>query len=92
VPRELAEEHMRRVRAHPSEAAMAAPWPLAAWPDVETKFVLCTEDRFFPAELMRRLVRDRLHIDPDEIAAGHCVALGRPKQLAGMLLGYVGFG
>jgi hypothetical protein len=26
----------------------------------------------------------------DEIAAGHCVALSRPKQLASMLLGYVG--
>ena len=90
VPRELAEEHMRRVRAHPSEAAMAAPWPLAAWPDVETRFVLCTEDRFFPAELMRHLVRERLHIDPDEITAGHCVALSRPKQLASIVLGYMG--
>jgi pimeloyl-ACP methyl ester carboxylesterase len=29
-------------------------------------------------------------LDPDEIAAGHCVALSRPKQLASMLLGYVG--
>ena len=38
---------------------MAAPWPLTAWPSVETGFVLCTEDRFFPAELMRRLVRER---------------------------------
>ena len=90
VPRELAEEHMRRVRAHPSEAAMAAPWPLAAWPEVETRFVLCTEDRFFPAELMRRLARERLHIQADEIAAGHCVALSRPQQLAGLLLGCVG--
>jgi pimeloyl-ACP methyl ester carboxylesterase len=88
VPRELAEEHMRRVCAHPSEAAMAAPWPLATLPDVETRFVLCTEDRFFPAELMRRVVRERLRIDPHEIAAGHCVALSRPKQLAGTLLGY----
>ena len=25
-----------------------SPWLLAAWPDVPTKFVLCTEDRFFP--------------------------------------------
>jgi hypothetical protein len=26
--------------------------PLSVWPDVETRFVLCTEDGFFPAELM----------------------------------------
>jgi pimeloyl-ACP methyl ester carboxylesterase len=88
VPRALAEEHLRRVRAHPSEAAMAAPWPLAAWPDVPTKFVLCTEDRCFPADLMRQVVRERLHIVPDEIAAGHCVALSRPKELANLLAGY----
>jgi pimeloyl-ACP methyl ester carboxylesterase len=88
VPRALAEEHMRRVRPHPSEAAMAAPWPLAAWPDIPTKFVLCTEDRCFPADLMRHVVRERLHIVPDEIAAGHCVALSRPKELADIVAGY----
>ena len=48
VPRELAEEAMSRERAHPSEASMASPWPLEAWPDVPTRFVLGTEDRFFP--------------------------------------------
>ena len=30
--------------------------------------------RLFPANLLRRLVHERLHIAPDEIAAGHCVA------------------
>jgi hypothetical protein len=38
---------------------------------------------------MRRVVRERLHIVPDEIVGGHCVALSRPQQLARMLLGYV---
>lgn len=38
---------------------------------------------------MRRVVADRLAIAPDEIAAGHCVALSRPKELAGMLAGYL---
>ena len=71
VPRELAEEALRRERAHPSEASMAAPWPLAAWPQVPTRFVLCTEDRFFPPKFFRRLVADRLRITPDEIASGH---------------------
>ncbi|HEU4540943.1 MAG TPA: alpha/beta hydrolase [Jiangellaceae bacterium] len=88
VPRELAEEAVRRERAHPSESATAAPWPLIAWPDVPTSFVLCTEDRFFPAEFMRRLVAERLRIKPDEIAAGHCVALSRPTELADLLAGY----
>jgi pimeloyl-ACP methyl ester carboxylesterase len=88
VPRELAEEAMSKERAHPSQASMAAPWPLDAWPAIETRFVLCTEDRFLPALLMRRLVAERLKIAPDEIAAGHCVALGRPRELAEMLVGF----
>jgi hypothetical protein len=55
---------------------------------VPTRFVLCTEDRFFPPNLMHRVVSERLAISPDEIAAGHCVALSRPKELADMLIGY----
>jgi hypothetical protein len=88
VPRPLATEAMGRERAHPSEASMAKPWPLDAWPDIPTKFVLCTEDRFFPPDLFRRVVAERLHIVPDEIAAGHCVALSRPTELATMLRRY----
>jgi hypothetical protein len=53
---------------------------------VPTKFVLRTEDRFFPPE--RRLVAERLNITPDEIASGHCVALSRPRELAEILEGY----
>jgi pimeloyl-ACP methyl ester carboxylesterase len=89
VPRELAEEAMSRERAHPSEASMASPWPLDAWPKVPTRFVLCTEDRFFPPEFLRRLVAERLDITPDEIASGHCVALSHPTELAEILERYV---
>lgn len=88
VPREIADEAMSKEREHPSSAASSAPWPLAAWPDVPTRFLLCSEDRFFPPDFFRRLVRDRLGIVPDEIAGGHCVALSRPKELAEMLAGY----
>jgi hypothetical protein len=88
VPRPLAEEALRRERAHPSGAAMAKPWPLSGWPDIPTKFILADQDRCFPPELFRRLVPERLGIAPDEIAAGHCVALGRPVELTRLLLGY----
>lgn len=88
VPRQLAEEAMTKERAHPSAASMRSPWPLDAWPDVATKFVLCSEDRFFPPEFFRRLVAERLGIVPDEIVAGHCVALSRPNELSDILAGY----
>src|SRR3546814_404714 len=84
VPRPLAEEAMGKSRGE-SEAAYNSPWPLEALPAVPTRFVLCTEDRFFPAAFARRLVEERLGVEPEEIASGHCVALSRPKELADLL-------
>jgi pimeloyl-ACP methyl ester carboxylesterase len=87
VPRALAEEALSRERSQ-SRTPGHSPWPLGTWPAVPTGFVLCSEDRFFPPEFMHRVVAERLAITPDEIAAGHCVALSRPKELADRLVGY----
>jgi pimeloyl-ACP methyl ester carboxylesterase len=87
VPRALAEEALRRGRSQSSTPGRS-PWPLAAWPNVPTKFVLCKDDRFFPAAFFRRLAAERLGVTPDEIAGGHCVALSRPKELAEILRAY----
>jgi pimeloyl-ACP methyl ester carboxylesterase len=64
------------------------PWPLAAWPDVPTRFLLCRDDRFFPAEFMRRVVLERLGLTPDEMDSGHLPALSHPKDLADRLDAY----
>jgi pimeloyl-ACP methyl ester carboxylesterase len=88
VPRDLAEAALGLERAHPSSSATKAPWPLAAWPDVPTRFLLCREDRVFPPDLFRRLVPERLGIVPDEIAGSHGVALSRPAELVDVLEGY----
>lgn len=82
VPRVLAEEAMSRERAHPSAAAMSTPWPRDALPDVPAAFLLCRDDRFFPAAFMRRMVRDRLGIEPEEIPGSHCAPLSRPEEVA----------
>src|SRR5690606_29033857 len=82
VPRELAAEALSKERRHPSSSAMSAPWPLRAWPDVPTRFLLCRDDRFFPPNFFRRLVPERLGIVPDEMPGSHCVALSRPVELA----------
>lgn len=87
VPRKLAEEALGHERKQSSTPG-AAPWPLKSWPNVRTHFVLCTQDRIFPSEWLRRVVGERLGIVPDEIEAGHCVALSRPEALATLLLGY----
>jgi pimeloyl-ACP methyl ester carboxylesterase len=81
VPPELAAEALKRGRAQ-SDTPTQQPWPLKAWPDVPTRFLLCRDDRLLPADFLRRVVRERLGIAPDEIDGGHCVALSRPKELA----------
>jgi pimeloyl-ACP methyl ester carboxylesterase len=88
VPPDLATEALKRTRDQ-SETPGVKPWPLEAWPDVPTRFLLCRDDRLFPAEWMRRVVKERLGITPDEIDAGHCVALSRPKELADRLVTYL---
>ena len=88
VPRAVAEQAMRNEGRRQSGTPGRSPWPLSAWPGIPTRFILCTQDRFFPAAFMRRVAAERLGIVPDEIAAGHCVALSRPRELAGMLAGH----
>jgi pimeloyl-ACP methyl ester carboxylesterase len=87
VPRALAEEALSKERSE-SDAAYHSPWPLESLPAVPTRFVVCTEDRFFPAPFMRRMAAERLGVGPDEIAAGHCVALSHPHHLGNLLDGY----
>jgi pimeloyl-ACP methyl ester carboxylesterase len=87
VPPELAAEALRRERGQ-SGTPMQEPWPLEAWPEVPTRFLLCRDDRVFPAPFMRRVAWERLGIAADEIDGGHCVALSRPQELAARLDGY----
>lgn len=84
VPRELAEEAQRRSRGQ-SDATYKDPWPLKAHPDMPTRFVLCRDDHFFPPDFFRRLVPERLGVEPEEIPGCHCVALSHPDALADLL-------
>jgi pimeloyl-ACP methyl ester carboxylesterase len=88
VPATIAALALDRQRSHPSMRAYTETWPLREWPDVPTRLVLCTEDRLLPAEFLRRVARDRLGITPDELASGHCAALGHPHELASLLSSY----
>ena len=87
VPPALAAEALARGRKQ-SETPGQEPWPLSAWPNVPTRFLLCRKDRLFPAKWLRRVVRDRLGMTPDEIDSGHTPALSRPKELADRLEAY----
>jgi pimeloyl-ACP methyl ester carboxylesterase len=84
VSSDLVEEALSHGRRQ-SDTPGREPWPLEAWPDIETRFVLCRNDRFFPARWLRPLVHDRLGAETDEIDSGHCPALSRPGELAALL-------
>ena len=83
VPADVKAEAMRHGRDQ-SGTPMGERWPLAAWPDVPTRVVLCRDDRFFPPDFQRRVAKERLGITPDEIDGGHLPVLSRPKDLVEM--------
>lgn len=77
-------------RGEPAQAdrPFLEPWPLSAWPDVPTEVLVGTRDRLFPLGFQRRLVRERLGIEPDEIDTGHVPALADPDGLVQRLEAY----
>ncbi|WP_336157070.1 alpha/beta fold hydrolase [Amycolatopsis sp. VC5-11] len=87
VPAELAEENERRGRDQNS-AEYSVPWPGERLPDVPTKVLLFRDDRFFAADLLRRVARERLGEDADEMAGSHLALLSRPDELADRLMAY----
>jgi pimeloyl-ACP methyl ester carboxylesterase len=88
VPPELAAEAERHTRDEKAPA-LSEPWPLAAWPETPTRYLLCRDDRLFTPGFARRHARERLGIEADEMDGGHYIALARPRELAERLDAYV---
>lgn len=89
VPAAVTEEAFAGAPGAPSDALFADPWPLPAWPDVPTRFLQGRDDRFFPVEFQRRVARERLGIEIEEMPGGHLVPLSQPVELARRLDAYV---
>lgn len=62
--------------------------PLSAWPAVKTRFLQARDDRYFPVEMQRRVVREHLGFAPERCMADSRVALSRPRDLAERLDGH----
>jgi pimeloyl-ACP methyl ester carboxylesterase len=87
VPADIAAASAEHVR-NQSGTPFVKPWPMQSWPSVPTRFLLCRDDRFFPAEFQRRVVKERLGITPEEMEGGHLPALARPADLAQRLAAF----
>jgi pimeloyl-ACP methyl ester carboxylesterase len=88
IPADVRAEAMANGAPVQSPTPFTQPWPMKAWPDVPTRFLQGRDDRLFPVEFQRRVVRDRLGIRPDEMPGGHLIALSQPQELADRLETY----
>jgi pimeloyl-ACP methyl ester carboxylesterase len=88
LPDEVAAEAQERAWQGQSMTPMGQPWPLPAWPEVPTRVLAGRHDRMFPVEFQRRVARERLGLDVEEIDGGHMIALGHPNELADRLEAY----
>jgi pimeloyl-ACP methyl ester carboxylesterase len=88
LPPDVLEAVMAQGVPRQSDTPFEKPWPLDSWPDVPTRFLLCRQDRLFPADFMRRVVPERLGITPDELDSGHLPALAHPSELVERLEAY----
>jgi pimeloyl-ACP methyl ester carboxylesterase len=87
VPADVTAAAMARRETPQSGTPFGSPCEFEEWP-ARTRFLLCRDDRFFPAELQRRVVRERLGFEPDEMQGGHLPALARPAELVERLEAY----
>ena len=81
----VARENAEYQRA-PGAGMFSEPWPLDAWPAVSTRVLAPRDDRFFPLMFQRRVTRERLGLEVDEIDGGHLPMLSRPTELARRLI------
>ena len=88
VPPEVREEAFGQGEAQQSWTPMTDAWPLDAWPDVPTRTLVGHDDRLFPADFQRRVARERLGIQADEIVGGHLLALSEPELVVERLEAY----
>src|SRR4051812_29630919 len=86
VPADVREEAFRQPEPRQSDTPFEQPWPLDAWPDVPTSVIQGRDDRLFPLDFQRRVVRERLGLELDVIAGGHLNSLSHPSELTERLL------
>lgn len=88
VPADVRAEAFAQGEPQQSGTPFAKPLALSSRPDVPIRFLAGRDDRFFPIELQRRVVPERLAIPVDEMPGGHLSALSRPVELAERLVAY----
>ena len=53
--------------------------------EIPSTYIVASDDRTIRPDWQRRMARERLHIEPLEIATGHCPHVSAPENLAQLL-------
>ncbi len=88
VPQSVTEEAWARGEPKQSDNVFASPCTFKAWPAIPIHVLVASEDRLFPAAFQRRIARERLGIEAEQLPGGHLVALSQPEELAARLSSY----
>ncbi len=86
LPSTVLQQALERGEPEQTSRVMSDPLPLPTLPAVPTRGISATNDRFFPVAFMDGLIRDRLGVEPEHVAAGHLPALANPIGLVELLL------
>jgi pimeloyl-ACP methyl ester carboxylesterase len=70
----------------PAESLFQTGFALSRWPDVPIAVLAGRDDRFFPYEFQRRVAKERLGVEPEQLPGGHLLALSQPEALAARLI------
>ena len=71
-----------------AEIVFSEPCRFTRWPDIPIHVLAGRDDRFFPIEFQRRVARERLGKELDQIPGGHLVVLSNAEGLAERLFTY----
>jgi pimeloyl-ACP methyl ester carboxylesterase len=71
--------------AEPAESLFQTGFALSSWPDVPSAVLAGRDDRFFPYEFQRRIAKERLGVEPEQLPGGHLLALSQPEALVARL-------
>lgn len=89
VPADVKARMYAEPAREPSDTPFGQPCTFERWPDVPIHVVVGRDDRFFPAGFQRRVAKERLGRNVDEVDGGHLVAKSNPAGLAELLTSYV---
>jgi pimeloyl-ACP methyl ester carboxylesterase len=87
VPQEVLRTGPEQPREE-AETVFGEPCRFERWPDIPIYVLAGSDDRFFPIEFQRRVARERLGKEVEEIPGGHLLALSNTEGLTERLLAY----